>query len=254
MKTILGIIIFLASYCSASAQTSVLADNADDGCKIKFEKIKSKIDARRKKYEFNVQEYKEGLFCSECGRTKSEIEERAHLSFSQHIRDGATHNRRALIATKQLYHDLYNDYLIDFNDLKKEYDDKYNDCGGDNSSVVLQTITDQQFQVYTLELSEDVIQYNTQSELIWIGYNFYYAWFMQINIIRWQTVTIKTTSFAGSSYKFKPSNAGDAISQAGNMLNNYIQTQVDKQRAIFLGQGSRFSLTQGNVFAIKQEK
>jgi hypothetical protein len=254
MKTILGIIIFLASYCSASAQTSVLADNADDGCKIKFEKIKSKIDARRKKYEFNVQEYKDGLFCSECGRTKSEIEERAHLSFSQHIRDGATHNRRALIATKQLYHDLYNDYLIDFNDLKKEYDDKYNDCGGDNSSLALQTITDQQFQLYALELNGNIVQYNTQSELMWIDYNFYYAWVMRIDIIRWQTVTIRTTSFAWNNHKLKSGNAGDAISQAGNMLNNYIQTLVDKQRAIFLGQGAGFSLTQGNVFAIKQEK
>ncbi|WDF79272.1 hypothetical protein PQ469_04560 [Mucilaginibacter sp. KACC 22773] len=253
MKTILGIIIILASYRPVPAQTSVLADNADDGCKIKFEKIKSKIDARRKKYEFNVQEYKDGLFCSECGRTKSEIEERAHLSFSQHIRDGATHNRRALIATHELYHDLYIEYIIDFNDLKKEYDDKYNDCGGDNSSLALQTIPDQQFQLYTLELSGDIIRHD-QLELTWTDYNFYYAWVMQISIMRWETVTIKTTSFAGSNYKVKYNNGGNAISQAGNILNNYMQTLADKQRAIFLGPGAGFSLTPDNVFAIKHDK
>jgi len=237
MKTILGIIIFLVSYRSASAQTSVLADNADDGCKIKFEKIKSKIDARRKKYEFNVQEYKDGLFCSECSRTKSEIEERAHLSFSQHIRDGATRNRRALIATHELYHDLYIEYIIDFNDLKKEYDDKYNDCGGDNSSLALQTITDKQFQLYTLELSGDVNRYNAQPELIRIDYNFYYAWFMRISITRWQSVSIKTIRFTGDHYQTRE--AENAVAKAGDLLKNYLQTLAEKQSPLFIGMDSQ---------------
>ncbi|WP_439699097.1 hypothetical protein ACFGVS_14035 [Mucilaginibacter sp. AW1-7] len=242
MKTILGIIIFLVSYRYVSAQTSVLADNPDDGCKIKFEKIKSKIDARRKRYEFNVQEYKDGLFCSECGRTKSEIEERAHLSFSQHIRDGATHNRRALVATKQLYHDLYNDYLIDFNDLKKEYEDKYNDCGGDNSSLVLQTITDQQFQLYTLELGGDTNQYNTQWELLRINYTFYYSWFMRISITRWQSTRVQTIWLTDNHYQ--ADGRENAIIKAGNLLNNYLQTLTGQtlkreQSSAFIGLDSQ---------------
>ncbi|QEC75701.1 hypothetical protein [Mucilaginibacter ginsenosidivorax] len=233
MKTILGIIIFLASYRSVSAQTSVLADNADDGCKIKFEKIKSKIEARRKKYEFNVQEYKDGLFCSECGRTKSEIEERAHLSFSQHIRDGATRNRRALIASHELYHDLYIEYIIDFNDLKKEYDDKYNDCGGDNSLLALQTITDKQFQLYTLELNGDTNQYNKQWELLQINYSVYYSWFMSINITRWQSARGQTIRLTDNRYRTRdPENS---IIKAGNLLNSYLQTLAEGQSSAFMG-------------------
>ncbi|WP_184546009.1 hypothetical protein [Mucilaginibacter sp. FT3.2] len=245
MKTIMSIVFFLAGYFPVWAQITVLTDNADDGCKIKFEKIKLKIEARRKKYEFNVQEYKDGLFCSECGRTKSEIEERAHLNFEQHIRDGAAHNRHALVATRELYDNLYSEYLIDFNDLKKEYDDKYNDCGGDGSSSMLQAISDQQFQLYTIKLGEDTWPYNQLFGMQRIEYNFYYAWVMRISIIRWQTVGFKTT------YKVRSDNASDAISQAGNMLNNCIQTLVDKQHAIFLEAGTRFSLAPGEVFTIK---
>jgi hypothetical protein len=232
MKTILGIIIFLVSYRSASAQTSVLADNADDGCKVKFEKIKSKIDARRKKYEFNVQEYKDGMFCSECGRTKSEIEERAHLSFSQHIRDGATRNRRALIATHELYHDLYIEYIIDFNDLKKEYEDKYNDCGGDNSSLALQTITDQQFQLYTVELNGDTNQYNTQWELLRINYSFYYSWFMSISITRWQNTRVQVIRLTDNRYQ--TDGRENAVIKAGNMLHNYMQTLAGNKSDFFM--------------------
>lgn len=251
MRMILSIIILLVNCRAISAQTTVLADHNDEGCKIKFEKVKSKIEALRKKYEFNVQEYKDGLFCSECGRTKSEIEERAHLNFEQHIRDGATRNRHALVASRQLYDNLYGEYLIDFNDLKKEYDDRYNDCGGDNSSAVLQTITDQQFELYKTELETATQTYNTQPMMLSVDYYFYYAWVIRISIARWQTVKIETTLFEKHSYS-KSGNTGNSISQAGKLFDNYTRTLADKQRIIFLNSRASPLWLSGDVFAIKQ--
>lgn len=237
MKIVWSIVIFLAGCLQALAQTTVLADNPDDGCKIKFEKIKVKIDDRRRKYEFNVQEYKDGLFCSECRRTKSEIEERVNISFAQHIKDGAAHNRHA-IATRQMYDDLYTEYMTDFNRFKEEYDDKYNDCGGDAAQIPLQTITNQQLQLYTSKLSGDTSFYNSEVEVFRIDYNFYYAWAIRISIVKWQIISgFETIQVAKKSYRRGMNSTSNSITQAGNMLNNYLNTLADKQQAGFLNIG-----------------
>lgn len=251
MKTILGIIFFLANY-PALAQTTVLADVADDGCKIKVERIKVKIEDRRKKYEFNVQEYRKGLFCSECGRTKSEIEERAHLNFNEHIKEGAAHNRHTLIATQEIYDHLYVEYFTDFNNLKEEYDNEYADCGGDLSSANLQIITDQQLQFYTKKLNGDASLYNAEFGLLRIDYYFYYAWTIRINIIKWQTIRIHTIQFTKNSCRAGGTDTGNAISQAGNMLNDYLKTLADKQRTFFPGADPQPSRTLQNVFVNTQ--
>lgn len=237
MKIVWSIVILLAGCLQALAQTTVLADNTDDGCKIKFERIKVKIDDRRRKYEFNVQEYKDGLFCNECGRTKSEIEERVNISFAQHIKDGAAHNRHA-IATRQMYNDLYTEYMTDFNRFKDEYDDKYNDCGGDASQIPLQTITSQQLQLYTRKLGGDTSFYNSEVEGFRIDYNFYYAWAIRISIIKWQTISgFETIQVAKKSYRTGIDNTSNSIIEAGNILNNYLNTLADKKQAVFWGIG-----------------
>jgi hypothetical protein len=249
MKTILGIVFFLASYLPVFAQVTVLADNPDDGCRIKFEKIKLKIADRRKKYEFNVHEYRIGLFCSECRRTKSEIEERAHLNFEEHIKQGAAHNRRALVASPEIYDRLYTEYLTDFNHLKEEYDDQYNDCGGDGSSVILQTLTIQQLQAYTGKLNGYTDTGYTYWDVTTIStsYDFYYAWIMRVSIIKWQTIRITERSY--SSTKFN--NTGNVISRAGNEIKDYVQKLTGKTGGIPLKPGIWYVQSSADVFAIK---
>jgi hypothetical protein len=249
MKTILGIIFFLASYLPVFAQVTVLADNPDDGCRIKFEKIKQKIADRRKKYEFNVHEYRIGLFCSECWRTKSEIEGRARLNFEEHIKQGATHNRRALVAAPEIYDRLYTEYLTDFNHLKEEYDDQYNDCGGDGSSVILQTITDQQLQDYTGKLNGYVSTSNAYWDVttVFTAYDFYYAWIMRNSIVKWQTIRITESSY----YSTRFNNTGNAISGAGNEIKSYIQRLSTITAGGFPKPGIWSVQQKVDVFAIK---
>ncbi len=207
-----------------SAQTvTVLADNPDDGCRIKLQKLKTNIDVRRKKYEFNVQEYKEGLFCSECGRTKSEIEDRVRISFNQHIKDGAAHHRLALVASRELYNTLYTEYLTDFNQLKSLYDEQYNNCGGDGASAALQTISDGQWQLYKTKLSAyldvDSVDWSKTRE----KYDFYYAWTLKIKITTWRTYRFSALEFEKNNVNVRRNETGNAIEQAGNMFNNFLQ-------------------------------
>jgi hypothetical protein len=230
MKVIAGIIFFMLGYFRVSAQrVTVLADNPDDGCRIKLEKIRSGMEARRKKYEFNVQEYREGLFCSECGRTKSEIEDRTRISFSQHIQDGSAHNRRAIVASRELYNNLYTEYLTDFNRLKAGYDEQYNDCGGDAASSVLQIITDQQLQFYKTELGGyldfDGFKWNEPGK----EYDFYYAWMLSIRIITWQTFGFKVVAFEKANAR----EVDNAIERAGSLFKNYRQSLIEKHQLIF---------------------
>ncbi len=251
MKTILGILFFLVSNLSAWAQTTVLADNSDDGCRIKFEKIKAKIDARRKKYEFNVQEYREGLFCSECRRTKSEIEERAHLNFYEHIKEGADRNRHTLIATQAIYDHLFTEYLSDYNNLKEEYDNQYADCGGDGNSAMLPTVTGQQLQIYTTQLNGNVNTYNTGADLVRTDY-FYYSWIMKITITRWQITHIETARISSNTYQANSYNTGNAITKAGNLLNDYLLRLAEKQREDSFLPNSQLTQPVKETLAIKQ--
>lgn len=239
MKVIVVIIVFLAGCIPAAAQTiTSLADNPDDGCRIKLEKIRSEIEARHKKYEFNAREYSEGLFCSECGRTKSEIEERAHISFEQHIRDGVTHNRRALIATQKMYDDLYVEYLADFNELKKEYDNKYYDCGGDNASTVLPTITDEQFRLFKVELGGvEGSVYGTQLWPVRTQGSYYDAWLiLRITTITWRTTTNGFTRIITSGYQqSRNERSENAIFKAGDILNEYLKKSGIGQPVVLPG-------------------
>ncbi|GAA3992414.1 hypothetical protein [Mucilaginibacter dorajii] len=230
MKIIAGIVIFMFACFRLSAQTvTVLADNPDDGCRIKLEKIRSGMEARRKKYEFNVQEYREGLFCSECGRTKSEIEERARMSFSQHIQDGSAHNRRALVASRELYNKLYTEYITDFNRLKAGYDEQYNDCGGDAASLALQIITDQQLLLYKTELGG----YIDMDRFTWREpgkeYDFYYAWMLKIRVTTWRTFSFR----AVGDEKINTRGVDNDIERAGSLLNNYVQSLTEKHPMVF---------------------
>jgi hypothetical protein len=230
MKVIIGIVFIISGYLQVSAQTvTVLADNLGDGCRIKLEKIISGIEARRKKYEFNVQEYRDGLFCSECGRTKSEIEERVRISFSQHIQDGAAHNRRALVASRELYNNLFTEYLTDFNRLKTEYDEQYNDCGGDGASSPLQIITNQQLQFYKTKLSGYIDVDGFAGSEPGKEYDFYYAWMLKIRITSWRTFRFRAVEIE----KVNTQGVDNAIERAGSLFNNYVQSLTEKHPLVF---------------------
>jgi hypothetical protein len=254
MKMFVCIFFLLVGCAPVWGQANSLADSPEEGCRLKLEKIIAEIDARRKKYEFNAQEYTQGFFCSECGRTKSEIEERAHINFNQHILDGAAKNRHALIATQKMYDDLYTEYLDDFKKIKKVYDNKYYDCGGDGATVPLRIITNDQLTLYLKKINGYVNVYKTELDVLRIEYNFYYSWTLTINIRWWEVHQSESISITQTRYNSHAGISSNAIERTENLFNNYLQQLADKQRAVFPGTGTQPSWPHREVSVLSSVK
>ena len=105
--------------------------------KNRAEEYSQKIDQRNADYERQKQELKAGLFCSDCKRTKTEIE-RAGTNFGQHIADGARGGRHVVPATQEDFDKAHAAYLRDYENLKRNVEQSqqsYNKCVDDANTA-----------------------------------------------------------------------------------------------------------------------
>jgi hypothetical protein len=99
-------------------------------CYDELHAIEKKAETRSVQYEADVEDYKKGRFCSDCKRSAGQIEREMHITFEQHIANGAANGRTSMTATSQMYADLYKAYQSDWKPLKSAYDQKAIDCQG----------------------------------------------------------------------------------------------------------------------------
>jgi hypothetical protein len=91
-------------------------------CDKKLNQIRNRVDSVNHKYQVESEEYKQGLFCSDCMRPKSQIEAEEGVSFQSHIQQGASHGRHIIPATQEQMNQQYDAYLQKY---KSQADDFY---------------------------------------------------------------------------------------------------------------------------------
>jgi len=132
MKSILFVLIFSVCYQSLHSQ-----DNSDpyansnsvktqyNDCQSRLKQLNRNIDSINDLYNKSVQDYKQGLFCSKCHRSKTDLE-RSGIDFWQHLKDVGGH---PVPATQADFDTLNNNYLNSYNNAKQSYESASSECG-----------------------------------------------------------------------------------------------------------------------------
>lgn len=102
--------------------------NRQQDCQKQLSEISGKISARNREYEQEKKEYLAGEFCSDCKRTKSQIEKALRVSFGQHIQEGARSGRRIISATQEQMDQLHQRYMNDYNNLSSQFENTKKRC------------------------------------------------------------------------------------------------------------------------------
>lgn len=89
------------------------------------DKINDEIRAHNAEYERIKSDLENGLFCSECKRSKTEIENQEPVSFEQHVVDV---KGQVLHATKEMLDKAYAKYMDKYNRLKGRFDSAKTRC------------------------------------------------------------------------------------------------------------------------------
>lgn len=101
-------------------------------CESRLNNLRHVIDSLNNNYNVDSKQYEQGLFCSDCHRSKRQIEA-AGLNFYEHIQAGAATGRHIVPATRQQMADLYNDYMNQYNSAKKDFDNNRASCDALNN-------------------------------------------------------------------------------------------------------------------------
>jgi len=114
--------IFLCFYSMVLCQNS---SSLKTDCDHRIQALDDSLKNMNNTYENKVYEMKQGLFCSKCMRSKSELE-RTGKDFYYHVYQEA--HGQVVPATQEQLNQVYNEYISNFNSTKKEFNDLQNDC------------------------------------------------------------------------------------------------------------------------------
>jgi len=112
--------------------SSTRIKNSWNDCQNKVREAQNKLSNLTEEYKRDAEEFRNGLFCSDCKRSKSQIEKAMKIAFSQHISDGGP-NRRVISATPAQMNELYQKYLSDFNRQKAAVEREKERCNDLNN-------------------------------------------------------------------------------------------------------------------------
>src|SRR5579872_3766755 len=101
-------------------------------CQARSNNLNHLLDSLTENYKIDSKEYQQGLFCSDCKRSKRELESQG-INFYEHIQEGAAGGRHIVPATKEQMDKLYNDYYNNWQNAKKDFDNNRASCDALNN-------------------------------------------------------------------------------------------------------------------------
>jgi len=128
MRTIIIIICMSGIFSHSFGQY----DNKVSTCQSELSALQSKRAAIDAEYDLIVDELRSGLFCSQCNRSKSEIE-KGGQSFSQHLKDV---KGNVVQAPQKAYDQAHKNYLQKFNQWQESVKSKQKSCEGMQQDAV----------------------------------------------------------------------------------------------------------------------
>jgi hypothetical protein len=115
--------LFFSGVCKAQNDYQQRYDN----CNLDRSKLLNKLNALKAEEQNALDDIRNGLFCSDCKRSKTEIE-KSGTNFNQHIQEGAKGGRRVVAATQQQIADKTKEYNDKIHNLEVDVDSKRLDC------------------------------------------------------------------------------------------------------------------------------
>jgi hypothetical protein len=103
--------------------------NRYDDCNNKHNELKDKLNKLKNEKKTIIDEFREGLFCSDCKRGKTQIEKSGE-NFSKHIQDGARNGRHVVPATPAEIAKKEDEYNQKIHDAEIRVDSQRLDCEG----------------------------------------------------------------------------------------------------------------------------
>jgi hypothetical protein len=104
-------------------------------CNAEQSKLRNELDALRAEEKTALQDFANGYFCSDCKRSRTEVE-KSGTNFNQHIQEGARSGRRVVQATQQQIAQKQSEYENKIHNLEVRVDSKRLDCERINADYV----------------------------------------------------------------------------------------------------------------------
>lgn len=134
-----------------------------DDCNAEKESLTQKLMAMRQDKKTSLEEYRQGLFCSDCKRSKTEVEKQDRTSFESHIAAGAKNGRRVIAATADQIAKKEAEYNNKISQLENSVDGKRLDCERINAQYLSATKQAQQKQQALAEAAQQQQQQTAAS-------------------------------------------------------------------------------------------
>lgn len=99
-----------------------------DDCNAEKEALTQKMLALRQEKKTAIEEFRQGLFCSDCKRSKSEVEKQDRIDFQSHIAAGAKNGRKVVAATPEQIAKKEQEYNNKISQAENNVDGKRLDC------------------------------------------------------------------------------------------------------------------------------
>ncbi|WP_199139630.1 hypothetical protein [Pedobacter sp. ASV12] len=117
-----------------------------DDCNAEKASLTQKLMAMRQDKKTSLEEFRQGLFCSDCKRSKTEVEKQDRIDFQSHIAAGAKSGRRVVAATAEQIAKKEQEYNNKISQLENSVDGKRLDCERINAQYLSATKQAQQRQ------------------------------------------------------------------------------------------------------------